>query len=299
MTSPGHWWVQWPALGWASPGCSACCGSLRAVVLAGGLAALAARPADAPLSRLGDGDYGTDDRQRRAVEHRAVVVARRPRQQRADVLASPAPSWARRAVHRHDDRLREVDDVGRQQQREARDAARARLEAVAARTTSTRPDGRPRAKQPPRRAAPAPRAETARAASDARRPGRPRCAIRRAGVAIERRHESPAMSATGAAVDLEHAGRRTRRPICSASLPGTHLHDARAAFLARVAAQPKSGSQRSATVLVSASGDVARPRAEFVDRPATGCGCSDPCARSPTTAAAGAAGAGWSCTNAS
>lgn len=42
MTSPGHWWVQWPALGMGIAWIFALIRVLRAVVLAGGLAALAA-----------------------------------------------------------------------------------------------------------------------------------------------------------------------------------------------------------------------------------------------------------------
>lgn len=42
MTSPGHWWVQWPALGLGIAWVFSLFRVLRAVVLAGGLAALAA-----------------------------------------------------------------------------------------------------------------------------------------------------------------------------------------------------------------------------------------------------------------
>lgn len=42
MTSPGHWWVQWPALGLGIAWVLSLFRVLRAVVLAGGLAALAA-----------------------------------------------------------------------------------------------------------------------------------------------------------------------------------------------------------------------------------------------------------------
>jgi hypothetical protein len=42
MTSPGHWWVQWPALGLGIAWVISLVRVLRAVVLAGGLAALAA-----------------------------------------------------------------------------------------------------------------------------------------------------------------------------------------------------------------------------------------------------------------
>jgi hypothetical protein len=42
MTSPGHWWVQWPALGLGLAWVFSLVRVLRAVVLAGGLAALAA-----------------------------------------------------------------------------------------------------------------------------------------------------------------------------------------------------------------------------------------------------------------
>ncbi len=42
MTSPGHWWVQWPALGLGIAWVLSLLRVMRAVVLAGGLAALAA-----------------------------------------------------------------------------------------------------------------------------------------------------------------------------------------------------------------------------------------------------------------
>ena len=42
MTSPGHWWVQWPALGLGIAWVLSLFRVLRAVMLAGGLAALAA-----------------------------------------------------------------------------------------------------------------------------------------------------------------------------------------------------------------------------------------------------------------
>ena len=42
MTSPGHWWVQWPALGLGIAWVLSLLRVARAVVLAGGLAALAA-----------------------------------------------------------------------------------------------------------------------------------------------------------------------------------------------------------------------------------------------------------------
>ena len=42
MTSPHHWWVQWPALGLGIAWVLSLFRVLRAVVLAGGLAALAA-----------------------------------------------------------------------------------------------------------------------------------------------------------------------------------------------------------------------------------------------------------------
>ena len=42
LTSPGHWWVQWPALGMGIAWVLSLFRVLRAVVLAGGLAALAA-----------------------------------------------------------------------------------------------------------------------------------------------------------------------------------------------------------------------------------------------------------------
>ncbi|MGE0815962.1 MAG: 2TM domain-containing protein [Vicinamibacterales bacterium] len=42
LTSPGHWWVQWPALGLGIAWVFALIRVLRAVILAGGLAAVAA-----------------------------------------------------------------------------------------------------------------------------------------------------------------------------------------------------------------------------------------------------------------
>lgn len=42
MTSPGHWWVQWPALGLGIAWVMSLMRVLRAIVVAGGLAALAA-----------------------------------------------------------------------------------------------------------------------------------------------------------------------------------------------------------------------------------------------------------------
>ncbi len=42
MTSPGHWWVQWPALGLGIAWVLSLFRVARALVLAGGLAALAA-----------------------------------------------------------------------------------------------------------------------------------------------------------------------------------------------------------------------------------------------------------------
>lgn len=42
MTSPGHWWVQWPALGLGIAWAISLARVMRAVVVAGGLAALAA-----------------------------------------------------------------------------------------------------------------------------------------------------------------------------------------------------------------------------------------------------------------
>jgi hypothetical protein len=42
MTSPGHWWVQWAALGMGIAWFSSLFKVLRAVVLAGGVAAFAA-----------------------------------------------------------------------------------------------------------------------------------------------------------------------------------------------------------------------------------------------------------------
>jgi hypothetical protein len=42
MTSPGHWWVQWPALGIGIAWVISLFRVLRAIVLVGGLAGLAA-----------------------------------------------------------------------------------------------------------------------------------------------------------------------------------------------------------------------------------------------------------------
>jgi hypothetical protein len=42
MTSPGHWWIQWPALGIGIAWVISLFRVIRALVLAGGLAALAA-----------------------------------------------------------------------------------------------------------------------------------------------------------------------------------------------------------------------------------------------------------------
>lgn len=42
MTSPGHWWVQWAALGIGIAWVVSLLRVIRAVILAGGLAALAA-----------------------------------------------------------------------------------------------------------------------------------------------------------------------------------------------------------------------------------------------------------------
>jgi hypothetical protein len=42
MTSPGHWWVQWPALGLGIAWILSLFRVMRAVVLLGGLAGLAA-----------------------------------------------------------------------------------------------------------------------------------------------------------------------------------------------------------------------------------------------------------------
>ena len=42
MTSPGHWWVQWPALGIGIAWFSSLFRVIRAVVVVGGLAGLAA-----------------------------------------------------------------------------------------------------------------------------------------------------------------------------------------------------------------------------------------------------------------
>jgi hypothetical protein len=42
MTSPGHWWIQWPALGLGIAWVISLMRVGRAIVLAGGLAALAA-----------------------------------------------------------------------------------------------------------------------------------------------------------------------------------------------------------------------------------------------------------------
>ena len=40
MTSPGHWWVQWPALGLGIAWFFSLLRVIRAVIVAGGLAAL-------------------------------------------------------------------------------------------------------------------------------------------------------------------------------------------------------------------------------------------------------------------
>lgn len=42
LTSPGHWWVQWPALGMGIAWIFSLMRVARAVLVAGGLAALAA-----------------------------------------------------------------------------------------------------------------------------------------------------------------------------------------------------------------------------------------------------------------
>jgi hypothetical protein len=42
MTSPGHWWVQWAALGLGIAWVISLMRVIRAVILAGGLAALTA-----------------------------------------------------------------------------------------------------------------------------------------------------------------------------------------------------------------------------------------------------------------
>jgi hypothetical protein len=42
MTSPGHWWVQWAALGLGIAWFSSLLHVIRAVILAGGIAALGA-----------------------------------------------------------------------------------------------------------------------------------------------------------------------------------------------------------------------------------------------------------------
>ena len=42
MTSPGHWWVQWPALGIGIAWVFSLLRVIRAVVVLGGLAGLAA-----------------------------------------------------------------------------------------------------------------------------------------------------------------------------------------------------------------------------------------------------------------
>lgn len=42
MTSPGHWWVQWPALGIGIAWVVSLLRVMRAVIVAGGLAALGA-----------------------------------------------------------------------------------------------------------------------------------------------------------------------------------------------------------------------------------------------------------------
>jgi hypothetical protein len=42
MTSPGHWWIQWPALGIGIAWILSLFRVIRAVIVAGGVAALAA-----------------------------------------------------------------------------------------------------------------------------------------------------------------------------------------------------------------------------------------------------------------
>ena len=42
MTSPGHWWVQWAALGLGIAWCVSLIRVMRAMILVGGLAALIA-----------------------------------------------------------------------------------------------------------------------------------------------------------------------------------------------------------------------------------------------------------------
>jgi hypothetical protein len=42
MTSPGHWWIQWPALGLGIAWSISLLRVIRAVIIAGGLAALGA-----------------------------------------------------------------------------------------------------------------------------------------------------------------------------------------------------------------------------------------------------------------
>ena len=42
LTSPGHWWIQWPALGIGIAWVLSLFRVIRAIALAGGLAALAA-----------------------------------------------------------------------------------------------------------------------------------------------------------------------------------------------------------------------------------------------------------------
>ena len=42
MTSPGHWWVQWPALGIGIAWVISLLRVLRAIIIAGGIAALVA-----------------------------------------------------------------------------------------------------------------------------------------------------------------------------------------------------------------------------------------------------------------
>ena len=77
------------------------------------------------------------------IEHRPIVVACCPPEQRADV-ALDAAAVRGLAVDVHLDRLIEIDHIRRQQQREAGDATRLRVEVFPWRVTSMRPKRRRR-----------------------------------------------------------------------------------------------------------------------------------------------------------
>jgi hypothetical protein len=74
-------------------------------------------------------DLRNRDPHLRSVEHRPVVVARRPRQQRARALLHLAVLDVS-AIHDHANRFREIHGVRRQEQREGAYAACLGLERV-------------------------------------------------------------------------------------------------------------------------------------------------------------------------